>query len=210
VNVLPEPNEHDLADCLSNLRKSFTHRLGLIEKYYSIRAAIDNPQKKRHLAELLAEVGIIRPLMLKALLDVRNDVEYNDVKPPSVERCREFAEAVWYLLRSTDSILEIGRTDVSFSKEGDWHEQPVCWFSLDIEYKPKFKLSLRGNFGPLLLSREQVPKSMELEAEFPTKNAADIFESEGNGAERFVMGVLNLALEERKAVLRAAFEAVST
>ena len=205
----PDPTEHDLADCLSNLRKCLTHRLKLLEKYYNIRAAVDAPQKK-HLMELMAEVGIIRPLMLKTLMNARNDVEYNDVKPPSVERCREFAEAVWYLLRSTDSILEVGRTEVIFCKEGKWQDEHGSWFALNVEYKPKLKLSLRGKLEPTLLSRESLPKSIELDVEYPASEAAYALELARNEEERFVMGVLNLSLDERKAVLRAAFEAVST
>lgn len=209
LKVLPEPTDHDLADCLGNLRRCFTHRLKLLEKYYNIRAAIDAPQK-RPLPELLAEVGIIRPLMLKALLNVRNDVEYADAKPPSVERCSEFAEAVWYLLRSTDSLLELGRTEVYFDKGGEIAGEPACWFCLHIEYKPKLKLQISGKFSPDMLSRERLSASMELEAEHPADDTAKTHDLEKNGSERFVMGTLNLLPEARKAVLRAAFDAVST
>lgn len=207
LNMLPDPTEHDLADCLSNLRRCFTHRLRLLEKHYNIRSAI-GASKKRHLAELFAEVGIIRPLMLKALLDDRNEVEYADAKPPSLERCREFAEAVWYLLRTTDSLLEVGRTEVCFSKEGEDQDDSEYWFRLDIEYTPTLILTLGGRFPPSLVSQERLPQSMELEVEHPESDASSILAWTKNWSERPVMGTLILLPEERKAVLQAVFEAV--
>ena len=157
----------------------------------------------------MAEVGIIRPLLLKTLLNARNDVEYNDVKPPSVERCREFAEAVWYLLRSTDSILEVGHTEVAFRRDGESGDQPASWFCLEIEYKPKLKLLLRGKLAPDMIICERCPKALEIEVEYPANEMAETASLARNGCERPVMGELILVPEERKAVLRAVFGATS-
>jgi len=146
--------------------------------------------------------------MLKALLDDRNEVEYADAKPPSLERCREFAEAVWYLLRSTDSLLKVGRTEVCFSKEGEDQDDSEYWFRLDIEYTPTLTLTLGGRFPPSLVSQERLPQSMELEVEHPESEASGILAWTKNWSERPVMGTLILLPEERKAVLQAVFEAV--
>jgi hypothetical protein len=181
----------------------------LLEKYYNIRSAIDAPQK-RPLAELFAEVGIIRPLMLKALLIERNEVEYADAKPPNIQRCREFAEAVWYLLRSTDSLLELGRTAVCFLKEGEPKNDPECWFSLDIKYEPALSLTLQGRLPPKLVSQKRLPHSMELEAVYPDSKSANLLDWTKHWSEFPVMGTLILLPDERKAVLRAVFDAVAS
>src|SRR5439155_7220801 len=100
----PRVSEADLADCLANLRRALTHRVQWLEKIYRLRVPLQSGAK-RHFLKLLADVGIVRPLFLQALLDARNAVEYGDRKPPSKKRCQELAESVWYFLRSTDPLV---------------------------------------------------------------------------------------------------------
>jgi hypothetical protein len=61
--------------------------------------------KPRGALELLEYVGLIKPLMLQRLIEIRNAVEHEDASPPTLEELRIFLEFVWYFLRSTDNAL---------------------------------------------------------------------------------------------------------
>src|SRR5712675_1843727 len=73
----PQVSDADLADCLGNLRRAMTHRVQSLEKIYRLRVPLQSGAKT-HFLKLLAEVGIVRPLLLHALLEARNAVEYRD------------------------------------------------------------------------------------------------------------------------------------
>jgi hypothetical protein len=155
--------------------------------------------------ELLADVGVIRPLMLQSLLKVRNEVEYNDASPPDVIRCNEFADAVWYLLKTTDSMLEVGRTDIAFRPEGEPRNNPQVWFSLSIEYKPTLKVEFRGQMprGEIRQSSEAGCFELDLDPTFLKNRKQD------GGEQEFLMGQLMLTADHRKEVLKAAFNVVA-
>jgi hypothetical protein len=55
--------------------------------------------------ELLECLGIIRPLMLRQLINIRNIVEHEVSSPPSTDECLMFADLTWYFLRSTDNLV---------------------------------------------------------------------------------------------------------
>jgi hypothetical protein len=57
--------------------------------------------------ELLEYFGIIRPFMLKQLIDIRNLVEHEDSSPPPIGECLTFADLIWYFLRSTDGLAKV-------------------------------------------------------------------------------------------------------
>jgi hypothetical protein len=67
--------------------------------------AIPIPDKPSGTLELLEYVGLIRPLMLQRLIEIRNAVEHEDASPPRLEELHIFLEFVWYFLRSTDNAL---------------------------------------------------------------------------------------------------------
>jgi hypothetical protein len=58
--------------------------------------------KPKKILDQLEYFGIIRPLMLNRLIEIRNSVEHEYVSPPELDRCKELVEFVWYFLRSTD------------------------------------------------------------------------------------------------------------
>lgn len=44
-------------------------------------------------------------MVLRALIEVRNNIEHSDGRPPGVNRCKEMAEYIWYFLRATDPLV---------------------------------------------------------------------------------------------------------
>jgi hypothetical protein len=53
--------------------------------------------------DVLERLGLVRPLILRRLKDIRNTVEHQDSGAPVTHECDTLIDAVWYFLRSTDS-----------------------------------------------------------------------------------------------------------
>ncbi|HVI39520.1 MAG TPA: hypothetical protein VM577_02580, partial [Anaerovoracaceae bacterium] len=85
-NLIMHPESgFDLADGIANLKRSIDQRLRLIEKIYNLKS-INFSHKPKGYLELLESYGIIRPLILKNLLTIRNDIEHHDAMPPTEDR----------------------------------------------------------------------------------------------------------------------------
>ncbi|TWX64215.1 hypothetical protein [Colwellia sp. C1TZA3] len=95
-------SEFDLRDAISNLKKSMDIRFKLLEKIYAFRS-IEEVGNKRKYVEILSDYKLIRPLLIESLFLVRNLSEHQDAKPPSIERCNELLDVIWYFLKSTDN-----------------------------------------------------------------------------------------------------------
>lgn len=74
------------------------------------------PNKPGGYLELLESYGIVRPLIMRNLLDIRNDIEHHDVNPPEPTRCKELVDVVWYFLKSTDAIVESEKNSIVFQE----------------------------------------------------------------------------------------------
>ena len=155
--------DHDRADCIGNLRRCLTHRLKLLDEVYGLRTVLSESVRRPYL-EILADVGLVRASLLKTLLSVRNQLEYNDATPPDASRCREFADAVWYLLRATDPPLYTERTDVVLTPPDADPCDSLHWYSLRIQYVPDFEVHLFGWFPAAIVRQEPSNSSIELEA----------------------------------------------
>jgi hypothetical protein len=99
--------EFDLIDAICSLKRAINHRLYTLKEIYLIEKISfkEFPTDKKKIRERLCILGIIKPLMLKKIIDIRNAIEHQDSKPPTKEICEEFIETVWYFLRSTDTYL---------------------------------------------------------------------------------------------------------
>lgn len=94
----------DLADGISNLKRSLNHRLKTIESIYNFKY-IDFKNKPRGYLELLESYGLVKPYLIKMVMEIRNDIEHNDASPPKAVRCLELSDMIWYFLKSTDTLI---------------------------------------------------------------------------------------------------------
>lgn len=88
------------ADVVLNLKRAINSRLQHIEELYAFSK--DFPKNIGAL-ERLETVGLARPLLIRKLFSLRNDIEHNDVLPPDARKCTELIDATWYFLKTTDS-----------------------------------------------------------------------------------------------------------
>jgi hypothetical protein len=61
--------------------------------------------RKTTTLDVLERLGLVRPLVLRKLKDIRNTVEHQDKGAPKSEECDTLVDIVWYFLRSTDSYV---------------------------------------------------------------------------------------------------------
>jgi hypothetical protein len=91
-------------DALTTLKRAVDRRVQQVNAIGDLKS-IPIPDKPSGTLELLEYIGLIRPIMLHRLIEIRNAVEHKDNLPPTVEELLIFLEFVWYFLRSTDNAL---------------------------------------------------------------------------------------------------------
>jgi hypothetical protein len=201
----PPASAADRADCISNLRKSLTHRLRLFEAVYNLQPIV-NAGKKRPYLKILAEFGVVRPFLLELLLKVRNAIEYRDIAPPAVRRCREFIDVVWYFLRSTDSLLSVQRTGIIFRSCNGELDSPY-WISVDISYRPRFTTKVSGWIAFELVSKTSTRSTIPFQG--ITHTRTERWKDAGHRDKRpediWINGRLMLLPKQRVQLIASAF-----
>jgi hypothetical protein len=89
-------------------------------------------KKPRHLLELLNHLGLVRPVMLRRLLDLRNALEHEDVPAPDKSECELLVEFVWYFLRSTDRLVRVPVNSIGCSP--NFEELDRSRYSLNFDF----------------------------------------------------------------------------
>jgi hypothetical protein len=120
-------DEFARVDALSTLKRAVNQRLRLLNHAYRFRT-MPLKDMPKHVLEQLAYLGIVRPLMLRKLFELRNAIEHDDEPPPSAGASEELLEFVWYFLRSTDPIVRSVPTDLLFKP--DLGGMSPYWFSV--------------------------------------------------------------------------------
>ena len=125
-------SDFQLVDVITTLKRSIDQRMRALNDIYSFDA-IPLKNKPADMLGLLESLDIVRPLMFRNLLAIRNTIEHEDAPPPDIRSSHVFLEFAWYFLRSTDRLLQIITSDVGFDPTGQ-HEDSY-WMELD--YGPR-------------------------------------------------------------------------
>lgn len=181
---LESVSELDRVDIISNLKRCFNQRVKCLESTYKFNIFL-NPSTKFNL-KLLEQLGIIRPLLLRKLLELRNVIEHEDKKVPNLNRCKEFIDILWYFLKTTDTILIHIPTDVVF-------ESPISndSFSIDITIRQKWSIHAFGHIPLELISNEGDENYLELELDRVRKNYS-VQPGEITGSSIFIRGIITV------------------
>lgn len=143
--------ELHLADAISTLKRCLNQRLKLIEQMYNLKKIVPNYSPKGYL-EILEAFSLVRPLMLKKLMSIRNAIEHKDSKPPSKGRCLELLDLIWYFLKSTDSILRRQPDSLEYSLNDTNGHEPLYGYTLDFDLHHKKPLRIWGWFPHEMIS----------------------------------------------------------
>ena len=134
--------ELDLIDAITTLKRVAFHRKTSLETIYKLRQipVSDLPNDP---LERLAVFHLIRPMILRTLIDIRNSIEHSDGRAPSVDRCKEIAELIWYFLRSTDPLVGVIR-DLYLLRPMDSDEAEGYWIEVRTGPSDNWVIEVRG------------------------------------------------------------------
>lgn len=146
----------DRVDCIGALKRAIDIRLKAIRSAYNFDE-LPSLRAKKHTLERLQDYGIVRPAILKELIDVRNSLEHTHGEAPSLEKCRFYVDICWYFLKSTDALVDM--TVASLVYESD-----DCISSVEIEVLPRdnWRLRVQGHVRTEILLQASVPGGLEL------------------------------------------------
>jgi hypothetical protein len=149
-----EVSELQIVDAISNLKRAINVRLKLLDEYYRFSDSLFT--QKMGALERLEFVGLARQFMIKQLFELRNDIEHNDIKPPSIPRVRELLDVAWYFLKTTDAAVNVVGTDIFFEAPDDVSdEQGKLWLEAEIISVKEHRIAIRGVLAPPFISSER-------------------------------------------------------
>ncbi len=157
-----------LGEVVYHLRRAIEHReKHLAEKFNLSGLPFEVPSGKKNprIDERLYQLGIIRPILLRKLNDLRNLITHEQKDPYSKDKSliNELSEFTWYFLRSTDSFLGRNISGIIFyppdftepKRSGDdWYDEGSEYkgcFLMKISPKDKWQVNIDGHGVPVNL-----------------------------------------------------------
>ena len=166
VRLKGAPSELDRVDCIGTLKRAINHRLKSIQATYHFDL-LPASRSKKQILEKLQDYGIVRPAIIKELLEVRNGIEHNDAAPPDGPSCAFYLDIVWYFLKSTDSLVDMAVDSIVYEDH-----QTESFIHLTVEPRENWKFKVSGTVIDSCLSNE--PKTGDLKLQdfvTPTRRA---------------------------------------
>ncbi len=155
--LLKHEDELYLSDAVSNLRKAYNYRLTDLFNNLGIDNLNFSLGKDRRLQKL-EKLGLVKPLLLQKLIDIRNDIEYN-FKTPSKPECEELADVVWYFYKSTDRLSNY----IPYNWVIEWQEDGFeCFIEFEIDFEKHRTIEFFGRFPQRYLSEQDNPRYIRL------------------------------------------------
>jgi hypothetical protein len=90
--------------------------------------------------EKLSDYGLMRPTLIKDLLDVRNLIEHEDAAPADVSKCSYYIDIVWYFLKSTDQVASMVTESIGY-----WSPDDKSHVSLTIDPRKKWAINISAS-----------------------------------------------------------------
>ncbi|NOT09662.1 MAG: hypothetical protein HOP28_15830 [Gemmatimonadales bacterium] len=115
-------SEFHRIDIVTTLKRAVELRLKPLNEIYAFRR-IPLPAMPEDRLTQLSYLGIIRPLLIARLIDLRNRIEHQDAEPPTTAHCAELTDVVWYFLRSTETLLRQVIIDAGLDASGGRHDE---------------------------------------------------------------------------------------
>jgi hypothetical protein len=148
------PTEFDKVDCITSLKRAINSRLKAVSKEYHIDK-LPNLRGKKQQLEKFQDYGLVRPAFLKALFDLRNLLEHEDIAPPTTEECNYYIDIVWYFLKSTDSLLNMKIDCIDFEQDG-YIDDASNGVTISFKIKDCWDITVGGCLEEKLISSTKV------------------------------------------------------
>jgi hypothetical protein len=164
--VLAAASELSISDAVLNLRRGIGMRVQLLEELYRFKGCF--PRIPGAL-ERLEAVGLARPFLIRQLVDLRNDIEHNNAKPPNAPRCRELADVTWYFLKTTDYACKVVPSGVDLTEDAEGptsgKDDPSGFLTITVDSLTSETYKVSGWVPLSWLSDSQGPGWIRLEVE---------------------------------------------
>lgn len=125
----------------------------------------------------LERLGLVRPLILRELKEVRDAVEHEDAAHPDVDACRNYVDLVWYFLRSTDIFVSRPWDYACWVLEDEAHAgDPVVFgtYSVNLTYDTStWRIKCWGRLPPEDVSTSPVEGALPMLLDEPLRHEAD-------------------------------------
>jgi hypothetical protein len=180
----------DRVDCIGALKRAIDIRLKAIRATYNFEI-LPSLRAKKQTLEKLQDYGIVRPAILKELIDVRNSLEHEHTEPPLADKCKFYIDICWYFLKSTDPLVDMAVSSLVYVD--DPSDSSV---QIEIEPRNDWALRVHGYVRSEFILLSGADGALELTEFSPTPPKAK------NGYQRFVangkpneQGLLRIARE---------------
>lgn len=207
--VKNEATAFHLADALGNLKRALNHRLQLIERLYQLKTLKFDEMPKGYL-ELLEKYGLARPYLIKKLMEIRNDIEHKDKKPPKFDRCRELLDITWYFLKSTDKLVSTIPLDIELDPyySQDLPEKYGC--TIEVKF-PKKDFKVSGWFPIKYINKEYFENSFKISCTtihdgLYWKDKNEEYHKDKTSEDIWVLGKFSANPNEKQLLLRKMLE----
>ena len=160
-NVLENhSSEQFRIDAVVALKRAINQRLKCLSKFYEIEKIASVKPSKGVLQDLTL-LGIIRPIMLRKLMEIRNNLEHNNTKPPNKDKCAELLEFVWYFLRTTDRLVRKIDSSILFQNNDVYDSK--YWISLETGPSKEWEIKIRGWLSQKMIRKKEFSDSLNIE-----------------------------------------------
>jgi hypothetical protein len=160
------PSELDRVDCIGTLKRAINHRLKAIQATYHFDQ-LPTERPKKQILEKLQDYGIVRPAIIKELLEVRNGIEHNDAAPPDTPKCEFYVDIVWYFLKSTDALVHMAVDSMHYQDD-----QSDSELIIGVKPQENWKVTVSGTILDTYLKEHPAPLDLALlEFKSPVRRA---------------------------------------
>jgi hypothetical protein len=185
-----EPTALDRVDCIGALKRAIDIRLKAIRATYNFDI-LPSLRAKKQTLEKLQDYGIVRPAILKELIDVRNSLEHEHTEPPATDKCKFYIDICWYFLKSTDPLVDMAVSSLVYVD--DPSDSSV---QMEIEPRNDWALRVHGHVRSEFILLSGTEGALELTEFGPAppkpKNGYQRFVANGKPTEE---GLLRIARE---------------
>jgi uncharacterized protein YutE (UPF0331/DUF86 family) len=132
-------SKHFRVDSIISMKRCVQHRIDLLNSTYKF-SRIPGNKRSDSVIDLLDKYGIIKPVMIRKIAELRNAIEHKYDDPPEVERCKELLDFTWYFLKSTDSLIRIKKDGFEIYYPDD----EKYWLGLEFENDSIWEIQIHG------------------------------------------------------------------
>ena len=137
-------------DIITNLRKAINYRVRDLVKNLGFNHIANPNLKKEQKLEQLEDIGIVKSLLIKKLLNIRNNIEYEGATPPNPSDCEELIDIVWYFYKTTDIYCKFKFGGLEFKYIID---EVMYGFIFDFDFDKHEYINFRGCVPDKFLSK---------------------------------------------------------